>query len=328
MAHVLTIGTFDGVHKGHQALIRRAKEIAGPGGRASALVFDPHPATVLRPDTAPARLSGFAQREAWLREAGADEVHRLTPTQTLLALTPREFVENLVLEHRPSAIVEGSDFRFGAGRKGTVLTLDDLGREMGFTVNVLDPVEVALTDQTLVRASSTMVRWLITEGRVRDASLILGRHYEIAGAIVRGDRRGRVIGFPTANLSTEYLPPGNGIYACRAILPDGRAFAAGVHVGPRETFDDAARVIEAHLLGITKDGERIADMPEYGWSIRLQFIAWLRDPAKFESVERLVEQVDADCRRAAELVAADAEHGFDDWARFTPRQPASREVIA
>jgi riboflavin kinase / FMN adenylyltransferase len=308
LGHVVTIGTFDGVHAGHRALVQRARELAGQGeggGRVTALVFDPHPLAILRPEAAPGRLSSFQMREKLVREAGADHVERLVPTPALLALSARAFVEDLVKAHHPSAIVEGPDFRFGAGREGTVLTLDDLGRKLGYSVDVLPPVEIALMDLTLVRASSSIVRWLLAEGRVRDAALVLGRPYEIEGSVERGDRRGRQIGFPTANIATEYLMPGDGIYACRAFLPDGRSFAAGVHVGPRETFGDRRRVIEAHLLGAERDDVRLKGLPEYGWNIRLQFVSWLRDPVRFESVAHLVHQMNADCRRAADIVAND-----------------------
>jgi riboflavin kinase/FMN adenylyltransferase len=242
-------------------------------------------------------------RRALLLQAGADAVERLVPTPKLLGQSAREFIERLFRTHRPSAIVEGPNFRFGASREGDILILEELGREMGFGVHILEPIQVALMDQTLVTASSTMVRWLVSMGRVRDATLLLGRPYEMEGSVQRGDRRGRQIGFPTANLSTDYLVPADGIYACRAILPDGRECPAGVHVGPRDTFADDRRVIEAHLIGVERDADRLKGLTEYGWNLRLQFIAWLRDPVRFESIDKLVEQMDSDCRRAARLVA-------------------------
>lgn len=224
------------------------------------------------------------------------------PTPELLAQSAAEFVDGLVRTHAPTLVVEGPDFRFGKGRAGDLRTLAELGSTRGFGVEAVPPVDVVLTDHTVATASSTLVRWLVTEGRVRDAAIVLGRPYRMDATVERGDRRGRTIGFPTANLRTDYLLPADGIYACRAVLPDGRAFAAGVHVGPRDTFGDATRVVEAHLLGVGRDGDRIAGLAEYGWAISLRFVAWLRDPAKFESVESLVEQMDRDCRRAAELV--------------------------
>lgn len=305
MSHSLTIGTFDGVHAGHRALVRRARELAGPTGRVTALVFDPHPSTVLRPASAPARLSSFEMRRRLLFAAGADTVERLEPTPDLLARSATEFVDWLVATHAPAAIVEGPDFRFGRGREGDVQFLESLGTTRGFRADVIDPVDVALSDLTLVTASSTVVRWLLAAGRVRDAALVLGRPYELEGTVNRGDRRGRTIGFPTANLSTDLLLPADGIYACEALLDDGRTFAAGVHIGPRDTFGDPTRVLEAHLIDPSRDAERIEGLPEYGWRLSLRFIAWLRDPARFESVERLVEQMSLDCQRAATLVARD-----------------------
>lgn len=304
MGHVVTIGTFDGVHAGHRALIELARRHAGAPGRVTALVFDPHPATILRPDSVPGRLSSFAMRERLLRAAGADAVERLTPTPELLAQSAREFIENLVRTHAPTAIVEGPNFRFGAAREGNILTLERLGEEMGFAVDILEPVEVPLIDRTVVTASSTVVRWLVSHGRVRDAACVLGRPYEIEGTVQRGDRRGRTIGFPTANLATEYLLPADGIYACCAILPDGTERPAGVHVGPRDTFGDSRRVVEAHIIDAERDEDRIKGLSEYSWPLRLRFVAWLRDPARFESVDHLVEQMRADCRRAEALVAA------------------------
>jgi riboflavin kinase/FMN adenylyltransferase len=301
--HAITIGSFDGVHVGHRALVARARALAGPAGRVTALVFDPHPATLLRPQETPARLTTFDRRAVLLREAGADHVERLVPTAELLAQPAEMFVEWIGRAFAPSAIVEGPDFRFGKGRAGNILLLESLGAAAGFRTDVVPPVEVVLTDHTVAPASSTLVRWLLAEGRVRDAAIVLGRPYQLDAVVERGDRRGRTIGFPTANLRTDCLIPADGIYACEGVLPDGRAFAAGVHVGPRETFDDRARVVEAHLIGPGRDAERIAGLPEYGWEISLRFIAWLRDPARFESVDHLVERMHLDCRRAADIIA-------------------------
>ena len=307
MSHVLTIGTFDGVHAGHRALVRRAREIAGsaPHGRVTALVFDPHPASVLRPGAAPGRLSTYSTRRRLILEAGADNVVRLEPTPDLLGRSAADFIDSLVATYRPTAVVEGPDFRFGRGREGDVHLLQQLGAERGFTTHILPAVDVPLTDLTLVTASSSIVRWLLTEGRVRDAALVLERPYELEGIVRQGDRRGRTIGFPTANLATDFLLPADAIYACRATVDDGRTFAAGVHIGPRDTFGDPLRVVEAHLINPGNEAERIAGLPEYGWKIRLAFIAWLRDPVRFESVQALVEQMRRDCDRAARLVEED-----------------------
>lgn len=308
MGHALTIGTFDGVHAGHRALARRARALADEGsggGRVTALVFDPHPATVVRPGGVPSRLSSFAMRERLLKEVGVDRVVRLEPTRELLSRSAAEFVEWLAGEYHPTVVVEGADFRFGRGRGGDVALLGEMGVKRGFTCDVVAPVDVVLTDHSVVTASSSIARWLVEQGRVRDAALVLGRSYAIEGTVSRGDRRGRELGFPTANIETEFLIPGDGIYAGRAVLPDGRAVAAGVHVGPRETFGDSRRVVEAHLLGVKREagGAAIEGLGEYGWPITLECVAWLRDPMRFESVGALVEQMRADCVRARAVVA-------------------------
>lgn len=298
---VLTIGNFDAVHKGHAALIHRARAAAGDKARVVALAFDPHPLAHLAPGREPPRLSTFSQRETWLRQAGADEVHRLEPTPDLLSQTPESFIQQMVDRFAPAAIVEGPDFHFGRARSGTIHTLSELGRRHAFEVVIVPPVEVDLTDQSIVTASSTIIRWLLTHARVRDAARVMARPYEVEGTIVRGDQRGRTIGFPTANLQTTLMPPADGVYAGIAILPDGRQRPAAVHVGPRATFDAPARTIEPHILDW--DGPVSEGTPEYDWPLRLRFIAWLRDQARFDSVDALVEQMHHDVARTRDIIA-------------------------
>lgn len=304
---VLTIGNFDGVHLGHAALLQCACAHAarlGPAGRVAALVFDPSPMTVLRPGQAPAMLTTFDRRAALLRQAGADEVVRITPTPELLGLAPEAFIEQLVGERHPAAIVEGPDFRFGRSRSGDVNTLRKFGERLGFIADIVPPVEVALTDQTIVTASSTVVRWLVAHGRVRDAALVLGRPYALSGVVGQGDRRGREIGCPTANLVSGELTPMDGVYAARAHLADGRCFGAAVHIGPRATFDSAQRTIEAHILDWS--GPVAEGQGEYGWPLQLEFVSWLRDQAKFDSVHELMEQIERDIVRTRQLLSRDA----------------------
>jgi riboflavin kinase/FMN adenylyltransferase len=317
LATVLTIGTFDGVHIGHQTLARRARALAdaanssGRPTEAVALVFDPNPLEVLRPDAAPARLSTFEARERALREAGVHRVVRLTPTPDLLGLSPAEFVSRLVAEYAPIGIVEGRDFRFGHRRAGDVWTLSELGDAHGYSVEIVEPVTAVLSDHSIVTVSSTMVRWLVRHGRVRDAAILLGRPYMLPGQVVRGDRRGRGLGFPTANLSTPCLLPADGVYAGRARVPGGGTYAAAIHVGERATFGDRMRTVEAFLM---PEGEPLATvaadawaplpgLPEYGWTMELDIIAWLRDQIRFESVDALVDQMRRDCERTLEIVS-------------------------
>jgi len=294
---VVTIGTFDGVHAGHAALLARARELAGRGGHVVALSFDPHPASVLRPQAAPSRLTTFETRSGLLRAAGADEVVRLEPTRELLSKSSEVFVEDVVRAHEPDWFVEGHDFRFGRARAGDVSTLAELGERHGFGVEVLETVEIPLSDDTIVRASSTVLRWLIERGRMADAARLLGRSYELEGVVRRGDRRGREIGCPTVNLETTQLLPGDGVYAGEATLPDGRRLAAAISVGNKPMFDGTARVVEAHLLDAPRDGDRIEGLDEYDWPIRLRVETWLRDQVRYGSIEALVEQMERDCAR-------------------------------
>ncbi|MFN0134096.1 MAG: bifunctional riboflavin kinase/FMN adenylyltransferase [Phycisphaerales bacterium] len=306
---VVTIGTFDGVHAGHAALVRRARELADAAdARVVVMCFDPHPLTVVAPAKAPARLTTFADRAALLGEAGANEVIRLEPSGPLLAQSPDEFVATIVRDLAPVAIVEGPDFRFGRGRAGDLSTLRALGRAAGFDVHEVAPVEVALSDHTLARASSTLARWLITHGRVRDAALVLGRAYTIPGIVEPGDRRGRTIGCPTANVATECLAPADGVYCGFGTIADGRRFPAAISVGTKPTYGDNRRCVEAYLIGapVTANLPAIHGLPEYGWELRLSCDHWIRDQMTFASTAALVDQINRDLRVAHSLLSAPA----------------------
>jgi len=308
---IITIGNFDGAHLGHAALLRRCFNIASQTHglvkpRIVAISFDPHPASILRPDqTLPAKLTTFERRAALLRQLGADEVVKLSPTADLLAKSAESFIAEVSRDYAPLAFVEGSDFHFGHKRGGNVRVLADLGSRLGFAVEVVPSVDVPLTDDAIVPASSTIARWLITQGRVRDAALVLGRHHELVGTVVQGDRRGRTIQFPTANLAAENLIPADGVYAALAILPDGREWPAAVNVGTRPTFQAHERRVEAHLIGAQSSD--LAVTSEYGWPLRLRLVGWLRDQVRFDSISRLVEQLKRDCARALTITSqADA----------------------
>lgn len=294
----LTIGNFDGVHAGHQALVTAARQVIGPGGRVVVLCFDPHPLAVLRPETAPPRISAFTQRERWLREIGADEVVRLTPTREFLQQTPEQFIAECVRQWEPAALVEGADFRFGRARAGSIDTLRQLEIRFGYRTVVVDPVEVVLQDQSVIRASSSLTRWLIAHGRVRDAAIVLGRAFEIEATVVPGDKRGRELGFPTANLQMpeDQLLPGDGIYAGIAQRDGQGDWLAAISVGSKPTFGKHARVCEAHLL------DYHGHIDEYGWTIRLTFMHWLRDQLQFPGADALVAQLQRDVAHARNVV--------------------------
>ena len=305
----ITIGNFDGVHIGHAALVARARHHAGATGRVLALAFDPHPLTRVAPAAAPARLTSFDHRTALLRELGADEVIRLQPSDEFLNTSPREFIERVVSTYRPNAIIEGADFHFGKGRAGNVETLRQLGPLLGFGVDVVNAVGVAISDHTIVRASSTMIRWLIAHGRVRDAANLLGRCYELHGSVERGDQRGRTIGFPTANLhqtgdpTNALLLPADGVYACVARLPHGERLPAAVNIGSRPTFQGVDRRVEAHVID-PRTGSPASGLAEYGWPLALEFVAFVRDQVRFPGIEALRQQLERD-RRACLAAARD-----------------------
>ena len=296
-AVAVTIGAFDGVHLGHAALVRAARDIVGDRGRVIALCFDPHPLSVLRPEAAPARLSTFRQRSHWLRESGADAVMPLEPTDELLGQTPREFLGWVATEHAPTVIVEGRDFRFGRGRAGSIETLEDLAPTLGYRTIVVDDVEGTLPNGSVVRITSSLVRWLVGAGRVRDAARLLGHPYVVCGPVVQGDGRGGAdLGMPTANVDPCQILPGDGIYTGLAMGPDGRRYPAAISVGTKPTFGENPRVCEAHLIGLGPQAD------EYGWTMRLEFHDWLRDQIAFDGIDRLVEQMRRDVARVREAM--------------------------
>lgn len=324
MRTVVTIGNFDGVHLGHAALVRRAREIADTGGsgegggsgggRVVAMTFFPHPAAVLRPSVCPPMVIPFEDRVRFLRHAGADEVVRLDPASGVLAVHAREFVAEVCRHYKPIAFVEGSDFHFGKGRDGNIAVLTQLGREMGFDVSVVDPVEVPLADGSVVVASSTITRWLIANGRVADAAHVLGRPVELTGRVAQGDQKGRLIGFPTANLELDPMwagcvLPQDGVYIGEAVLPGSLGTRpAMLNIGNRPTVGGMQRRVEAHLLGLpTKDPPHawtpITGLPEYGWTLTLRLTGYLRDQVKFPSFPDLARQLERDRERAITLTS-------------------------
>ena len=246
---VVTIGNFDGVHTGHRALVARARDLCARIGaaRVVALVFDPSPQAVLT-GRGPERLSTLSQRIDWLKACGADEVVHLEPSRELLELEPDRFVRLAVERWHAAGFVEGPDFCFGKSRSGNAQTLCRLAAELNLVAEIMPPVEVVLDDHLRVEARSSLVRWLLAQGRVADARRVLGRPYQLVGTVVQGDRRGRTIGYPTVNLRTDLAIPADGVYAATATLPDGRELAAALSIGTKPTFGACARAIEAYLF--------------------------------------------------------------------------------
>ncbi len=287
---VITVGNFDGVHLGHRALIDAARRLAAPrAGRVVAVTFTRNPLAVLRPDRCPPSLMDNVQREQAMIAAGVDAVVWLEPTPDALGQSARQFVENIAAEHAPVGWIEGPDFRFGKGRSGDVALLKELGQEMGFDVEVVEPREVTLGDQLRVPVSSTLIRWLVACGRVADAAIAMGRPFVMRGEVVQGEQRGRTIGFPTANINTgDRVLPADGVYGGTVTI-EGREHAAAISVGIKPTFGRRQRTFEAFVL------DHAGDL--YGQTLEIAVVRWLRDQAVFPSVEALIEQMNRDVER-------------------------------
>jgi len=290
----VSVGNFDGVHCGHLALIAAARRQADRlGGPLVAVTFDPPPFQILHPDRGSPRwpLTTLPQRADLLHEAGVDHVVILRTAPALLALSPEAFFEDvLVRQLGAKAIVEGYDFRFGRGREGTNALLREFSAKADIAFEEVPPFAIACE-----AVSSSLVRKSIEAGDVRFARELLGRSYTITGQVVEGAKRGRTIGFPTANLGdVATLLPLEGVYAVRASV-EGRAFPAAANIGPNPTFGDQARKIEIHLLDFTGD--------LYGKRVQAAFAMRLRETRPFASVPALVEQLQhdvADARRVLE----------------------------
>jgi len=288
---VLALGNFDGLHRGHVKIIERIQRGAGErGGMSVVLTFDPHPPRIVRPDKAPPLLMTKAQKIEALGRAGVQGVAVVRFTREMSQWEPEKFVRNVLVEWlRVAEVWVGADFLFGRDRTGNFTVLRALGAQYGFRVEKIDPIRY----KDFV-VSSTRIRRLLAEGRVDESAALLGHHYAIEGTVVEGNKRGREIGFPTANLATdnELVPP-NGVYAT-AITIDGQVLPSVTNIGQRPTFGDSlATTIEAHVMGQSMD--------LYGRTVRLAFVQRLRDERKFPDLEALQEQISADVRRAARL---------------------------
>lgn len=288
----VTVGNFDGVHLGHRALVRACRALADRlGGPAVAVTFDPPPHQVLHPGPVRPPLTTLPERADLLRGAGADHVVILRTSPSLLALSPEAFFEDVIARQLGAkGVVEGYDFRFGRGRAGTNSTLRDLCTAAGLAFE-----DVPQVVSTGAPVSSSRVRAAIVAGDVDAAAELLARPYRISGIVVSGARRGRVIGFPTANLGeVPSVLPGNGVYAVRALV-DGKMWPGAANIGPNPTFGDDARKIEVHLIGFSGD--------IYGRSVSVEFAARLRDTRPFAGIAELTEQLKRDVEAAKHALA-------------------------
>lgn len=287
----ISIGNFDGVHRGHGQIFAFARSLGAAG--VAAVTFEPHPLTVLRPELAPPRLTPVAMKHELLAAAGVDYLVELPPTRDVLDVTAERFWEILRDGTRPSHIIEGETFNFGRDRGGTIERLREWTAASSVQLHVIDPVQTALLDLQVVPINSSLIRWLIAAGRVRDAAVCLGRPYTLRAPVVEGFKRGRTIGVPTANLRvTEQLIPAEGVYAGRCTV-DGVTYPAAVSIGTMPTFGENPPQVEAHLVGFTGD--------LYGRTLDLQLIDWLRDQRKFPGVDALKAQLTRDIANAEEL---------------------------
>jgi riboflavin kinase/FMN adenylyltransferase len=285
----VAIGAFDGIHAGHQAIIRTAVSDARAHNRpAIVFTFDRHPAEVLRPDRAPEYLTTPAQRVRYILQLEVDVLVVARFDLALAHQTPGQFVQHILKDLLGAqAVVVGSDFRFGQDRAGDVPYLQSVSEEMGFAVTALDPVVVGERP-----ASSTRIRELLQSGDIREAEEALGHPYLLAGHIVKGMQLGRELGFPTANLERSWrqVVPKAGIYAVRALIDDGREIDGACSIGTRPTIDPAgALTIETYLLDFDED--------IYGREMEIRFLQYLRPEAKFDSLDALKAQMTADVKQ-------------------------------
>ncbi len=290
------IGNFDGVHLGHQAVIDLARRSA-PGAPLGVMTFEPHPREYFAPDSPPFRLMSAETRAARLEKLGVERLYQLNFNTALASLTPREFADRVICKgFGLTNVVVGADFCFGKGRAGNVADLQAFGAEMGFGVTVSNLLETGG-----VQVSSTAIRDALSEGRPRDAAALLGHWHRIEGKVVGGEQRGRVLGYPTANMSIDGLhPPHFGVYAVLVDVRDGPhkgSYRGAASIGVRPMFNGEVPNIETYLFDFKGD--------LYGATLSVGLVEYLRPELKFDGLDALITQMDADCLKAREILAAE-----------------------
>lgn len=314
---VLTIGNFDGVHLGHQEILRTARQVAqARGAGIVVMTFEPHPVAILHPEKAPGVLTPLPLKLHLLKDFADDCIIVLEDNKRLLDLSPADFVDEFLMATiKPAAIVEGNDFNFGAHRAGDVNTLRELGERFGFEVVVVPPRQIELpTDQTL-RVSSTIIRYMLESGHVAEAAVALARPYRLIGPVISGWGRGRRLGYPTLNMQKpDQIIPGDGVYAGFVELSDSmqhllhraERVPAVFSIGQATTFgDEHPLLVEAHLLI-----ENVGEMA--GKWMAMDFVQRLRDQHKFKTPRDLVEQIGKDCHQARAVLEKAARGDKDE----------------
>lgn len=290
------IGNFDGVHRGHQKVIDLVRTAARPtNAPVGIMTFEPHPREVFAPDAPPFRLMSAQTKANRLEKLGIDALFQLPFSRGLAGLTPEEFVRVVIVEGLGlSHVVVGADFCFGKGRAGTARDLAALGEMMGFGVTVAEMVHASET-----RVSSTNIRQCLSEGRARDAAEMLGHWHRIDGLVIHGEKRGRDLGFPTANMSIDGLhPPRFGVYAVRVDVltgPQAGTYDGAASLGVRPMFGENLANLETFLFDF--DGDL------YGHHLSVALIEFLRPEQRFDGLDALIAQMNADCDRARAILA-------------------------
>jgi riboflavin kinase/FMN adenylyltransferase len=291
---LLTIGVFDGVHAGHRYLLEKLQQRAAEKNLLSGVVtFKPHPQSVLHPHNQLPSLSNLEDRIRAFQELGVNIVAVLTFTHKVAQLSAREFMSLVKKQLRMRGIMVGPDFALGRGGEGNINMLRALGREMKFSVEVIPPFTI---NGEVV--SSTLIRRALDQGDMRKVERLMGRYFHLIGKVITSDKRGRVLGFPTANLDIkpQQALPGNGIYATIAQV-DGKKFPSATNIGIRPTFGEGGKTVETHLLNYKGD--------LYGKDMRLEFVQKLRDEQRFPSSEELKVQIEKDVRAVEAILAKD-----------------------
>jgi riboflavin kinase / FMN adenylyltransferase len=290
---IVALGNFDGFHLGHQAVVGRAVALARAQGRpAIVATFDPHPVRYFKPDVPPFRLTSLDQRQRLFAEAGADAMLVFKFDAELANVAAQDFItDRLIARACAAGVVTGEDFTFGKGRGGNTMVLAEIGGAHDLIVETVGPVEEA--GETI---SSSRIRDALQAGDCAAATHLMTRPFAIQGVVQHGDKVGRTIGYPTANLDmADYLRPRYGIYAVRGRLPDGRVLDGAANLGVRPTFDPPKELLEPYFFDFSGD--------LYGQEVEVELHAFIRPEAKFDSLDALTAQMERDCEAARTLLA-------------------------